>query len=347
MNQRITNTPWHMGLEAWCAQHFGAARQPVAAAAEWAPYEAHKPERFYHVPSVLVVLTSTTEHLHRGFVGAVELLRVSTSGFKAVLVTDMYRSAATELCQWPIEQVVDEALWLRQSSDNWLDCAASQVAAAQQFYGASYVISPTDAADARLLIEHLARAYNVLDSVRDSALEVLQAGTGPEAAAEGFRSGWGKHLGGSQEASVRRELTEYDGAGSLSAEICAGRSGVLLAADELADPGLIDGAARAGWSTVLLAAGDPAPGRNFLAGAVRACADALSLGASGSGLPMVAALPAEWPALPQAAGTLTRGTERHSTEPQSWTLHLPGLGSLVFTTEETAAVLTELSSICG
>lgn len=360
MNQRIVSTPWHMGLEAWCAQHWGTAQQAGPAAAEWAPYEAHKPERFHHVPSVLVVLTANTRHLHRGFVGAVELLRASTSGFKAVLVTDMYRSPAAEVCEWPVEQVVDESLWLRQSCANWLDYAAEQVVTAQQFYGASYVIAPRDAAEARSLVEHLGRAYNVLGTVRDSALEVLAAGSEPEPQPTGFRSGWGELWDQLQDGGgsgpVNRVFTDYaftehDDAGTLTAQICTvdigtGHRGVLLAAGELADPALVDAASRAGWSTVVLETGDPAPSWHFLAGAVRACAEALSVDAAGSRGPVLAALPAGWPDVPQAAGVLSRGADDRGGEAPSWRLHLPGLGSVEFTSQKTAAVLAELRSLC-
>lgn len=72
--------PWHQSLEQWCAEHIGHSRQAVPTQAQFAPFEAHKPEKFHQVAVVLVVLTSATRHVHRGFAEAAELIRASTSG---------------------------------------------------------------------------------------------------------------------------------------------------------------------------------------------------------------------------------------------------------------------------
>ena len=74
--------PWHQSLEQWCAEHIGHSRQAVPTQAQFAPFEAHKPEKFHQVAVVLVVLTSATRHVHRGFAEAAELIRASTSGFR-------------------------------------------------------------------------------------------------------------------------------------------------------------------------------------------------------------------------------------------------------------------------
>ena len=60
-----------------------------------------------------------------------------------MLVTDLYRPPALEVCDWPVEQLLAEETWSAHRSGNWLTQAAEHLRAAQQTYGASYIIAPT------------------------------------------------------------------------------------------------------------------------------------------------------------------------------------------------------------
>src|SRR5690625_155886 len=139
---------WHKSLEQWCAERFGLSRRSIREQADFAPFEAHKPEKFHEVAVVLVVLTSATRSLHRGFTEAMEPIRASTSAFGVVLVADLCQSPALDVCDWPVEQLLAEEMWSAHQQSNWLAQASEHVQAAQQSYGASYVVAPDEAKSA-------------------------------------------------------------------------------------------------------------------------------------------------------------------------------------------------------
>lgn len=270
-----TELPWHWSLEDWCTQHFGFRRQQAKAdSAPWAPYEAHRPERHYEVPSVLVVLSSTAAHLQRGFISAVDLLRTSTNGFKAVLLTDMYRPPAAEVCEWPVEQVISEPLWMRHKSSNWLDYAAESVQRAQRFYGAQFILAPRNQQEARDALGHLAAVYNVLDPVLAQAEVILHRQSASPAEPPGVRWGWQSLREGHE---LRRHFTFGEGT-AVTVEISTGRRRGLLVGERHALPPFMQrAAAQAGWAVAELSteSSRSTDVRPFFTGAARALRDAL------------------------------------------------------------------------
>lgn len=273
MKLRANSLPWHWGIESWCAEHFGQSRSDTEESAPFAPFEAHKPERFFDVPVVLLVLPSTTRAIHRGFAHAADLLRVATAGFRPVLVTDMFRTPALEVCDWPIEQILPEEVWLAHGRrSNWLEHAADHILAAQQYFGASYVLAPKTPDSARRTLRKLAQAYNAQESVLAQAEKILDSTVGDTTETYGFRHGWEQLTAG--ETNVREFCTSADV--RVRAELNWGSGpGILLHVSGELPEDLLGAVHSAGWSRVELH-NHPSGDIPFTAAVARACVDAFS-----------------------------------------------------------------------
>lgn len=333
-----TNTPaltWHHSLEQWCAARIGHSRQSVPRQAAFAPFEAHKPEKFHQVAVVLVVLTSATRHMHRGFAEAAELIRASTSAFRAVLVTDLYQPPALEVCNWPVEQLLSEEMWSATQPGNWLDQASQHLTAAQLTYGASYLIAPTSADSAAAALRHLAHVYNAPTAVLAQALEILAESPGDDAPAPlGFRHGWDSVVAGDLQ---RRSFVSAQGE-QVEALLHRGTGrGVVLDPEGRLPETLLGAAENAGWSTAVFTAtpeGSSSPGR-FAVNVQRACADALH-----SGGPVLACLPAGKPVEMSAEGRIVPA------DPDGqWSIELDSVAVVRFAPEQAPEVLSHLQSV--
>lgn len=326
--------PWHLGLESWCADHFGISRLTPGERPEFAPFEAHKPERFYHVPVVLLVLTSATRPIHQAFAEAAELIRVSTAGFRPVLVTDLYRSPALDACDWPVEQILPEEAWLAQHPTNWLNHAAAHLRTAQQYFGASYVLGLRDEADAHTALGHLARTYNAQESVLIQALRIFTSGLRPNGCGEGFRHGW-EDLGAGQRQ--QRRFFSHLGA-EVDVDLYRGTgAGVILAAGASVPEEVLEAAQSSGMSTAVMnAPGAEHGGESFAAAVARACADALRQG--GPTLAASAGAPA---AELGADGWLDTADQ------SQWTVELESVGSIRFPPQQAHRVLAEVQGLYG
>lgn len=327
--------PWHQSLEQWCAEHIGHSRQAVQTQAQFAPFEAHKPEKFHQVAVVLVVLTSATCGLHRGFAEAAELIRASTSGFRAVLVTDLYRPPALEVCDWPVEQLLAEETWSAHQSGNWLTQAAEHLRAAQQTYGASYIIAPTGDESAAAALRHLGYVYNAPTAVLAQALEILAEAPQDDAAASlGFRHGWETIAAGNAQ---RRRFVSAE-AEQVEAHLHrgTGRGLVLDPAGQMPDE-FLRAAQDAGWSTAVFPAapqGSNTLGR-FAANVQRACADALHAGG-----PVLVCSPAGEPVETSAEGRIVPAGPDGQ-----WSIELDSVAVVRFSPEQAPEVLSHLQSV--
>lgn len=338
--------PWHQSLEQWCAEHIGHSRQAVQTQAEFAPFEAHKPEKFHQVAVVLVVLTSATRGLHRGFAEAAELIRASTSGFRAVLVTDLYRSPALEVCDWPVEQLLAEETWSAHQSGNWLTQAAEHLRAAQQAYGASYIIAPTGAGPAAAALRHLGYVYNAPTAVLAQALEIFAAAADDSAAAEddaaaplGFRHGWETLAAGD---SQRRRFISADGE-QLEVDLHRGSGrGVLIDPQGQLPAGLRDAAQNAGWSTAVFdptGEGSSALSR-FAANVQRAGADALHAGG-----PVLLCAAEGAPLTDDADGRIEPVGSNDLSSDDRWSIELDAVAVVRFAPDQAPEVLSRLQSL--
>lgn len=326
---------WHHSLEQWCAERIGHGRQSVQQQAAFAPFEAHKPEKFHQVAVVLMVLTSATRHVHRGFAEAAELIRASTSGFRAVLVTDLYQSPALEVCDWPVEQLLSEERWSAAQPGNWLGGASQHLMELQELYGASYLVAPTGDESAAAALRRLAYVYNAPTAVLAQALEILAEASQDDAAAPlGFRHGWDTIAAGD---SQRRRFVSAE-AEQVEVHLHRGTGrGVVLDPEGRLPQGLLDAAEGAGWSTAVFTAvpeGSSTPGR-FAANIQRACADALH--AAG---PVLVCSPAGEPVETSAEGRIVPpGPDGQ------WSIELDSVAVVRFAPEQAPEVLSQLQSV--
>lgn len=331
------NTPaltWHQSLEQWCSDSVGHSRQAVQQQADFAPFEAHKPEKFHEAAVVLVVLTSATRQLHRSFAEAAELIRAATSAFRAVLVTDLYQSTALEVCDWPVEQLLAEEMWSAQRRGNWLAEAAQHVGSAQQTYGASYIIAPTGAESAAAALRHLAYVYNAPTAVLAQALQIFaEAPVEGAAAPLGFRHGWETLTAGDSQRRTFRSAqgNEVD----VLLHRGTGCGVVIDPAGRLPDE-LLHAAQHAGWSTAVLPAAGEAPAQNrFAANVERACADALNAGG-----PVLVCSSAGKLSDADADGRIELvGPEGH------WSIELDSVAVIHFSMNQAPAVFSYLQSV--
>lgn len=173
MLNTITSTDsWHQTLEEWTQQQFGTwHRIPDARPAPFAPFEAHRPEPFYTLPVIMVVLSHRTRGFHHELVQAIDLIRISTASFRPVLFLDTAQSPAITACDWPVEQCLPEAL--AEPGKNWLDVAAANLTRAVKFYGATYVLAPKNTDEAEESVRRLALAFNAEPGVLASAAQTL------------------------------------------------------------------------------------------------------------------------------------------------------------------------------
>lgn len=351
MRQRRSIT-WHQSLADWAAAHYGAPggpvpRQPSRRGLAFAPFEAHRPERFHTRPVALLVLSQDADVDPAALAEAVELVRISTNGFRAVAFTDSYGVSTRIRPEWPVEQTLPEEAWLCQpnrAGQNWLDAAAEQLEWTVEHYGADHVLAPRDPAEAAAVVTLLAHAYNAQPPVLRAALETLAGAETPAEHAdrdagerEGFRSGWAG-LGPGQH---RRRF--HLGGVHVQATITVGQGlsgGTLLGAADAAPSGLVGAAHDAGWSSVLLsvqkagAAGD----EPFIAGVLRACLDALPE----PGAVVVLDGDESWTLPDEERSGLLR--QDQSAEGR-WRVEVPGVAVLRFGESEARQVFGRLSGI--
>lgn len=287
---------WHQSLADWAAECYGAladggGRRTPRRGLAFAPFEAHRPERFHARPVALLVLSQDAEVDPSAVADAVELVRISTNGFRAVAFTDSYGVSRRIRPEWPVEQTLPEEAWFCQSGragQNWLDSAAEQLEWAVEHYGADHVLAPRDLAEAAAVVTLLAHAYNAQPPVLREALKTLAetessadglqdsrvaddprgpsrsdrsspAQASPEHGSqdagerEGFRSGWAGLGPGQHHRNFR-----FGGA-HVQATITVGQSptawsrrGTLLGPADMASVELLCAAHGAGWSSVLL-----------------------------------------------------------------------------------------------
>jgi hypothetical protein len=326
---------WHQSLEQWCAENFGHRRQSVQEQAYFAPFEAHKPEKFHEVAVALVVLTSATRSLHRGFVEALELVRASTSAFRAVLVTDLYQSPALEVSDYPVEQLLAEETWSSHQDSNWLEHAAAHVVSAQGSYGASYLVAPAGPESAAAALRHLAYLHNAPTPVLAQALEILAENLHDEAAGPlGFRHGWEVLTAG---APQRRVFVSAQGH-EVSAQIFPGSGrGVVVDPSGALPQELLRAAQNTGWSTAVLSAtgqGTSAASR-FATNVQRACADALN----GGGPVLVYSEGGDSGRVP------VDGRLRPPDSDDRWSVELDSIATLLFAPDQASRVFDRLQSL--
>lgn len=330
--------PWHLGLEEWCLANIGLTRQAVGQQADFAPFEAHKPEKFYEVPVVLMALTSATRALHRSFAEAAELIRASTSGFRAVLVTDLYRSPVLDVCDWPVEQLLAEETWSSHQQSSWLDQAVEHLKAAVGAYGASYVVAPADADSAATGLRHLARVFNAPAAVLNQALTLFTAAEADDAEAPlGFRYGWEALAAGE---SQRRTFVSAE-AEEVQVQLHRGSGcGVVVDPEGRLSPELLQAAQNAGWSTAVLPAEDSSSvADRFGANVWRACADAMHGGGP------VLICPAAHPLLLGSAEGRIEPEGSDASPDGRWSIELESVAVVGFSENQAARVFSHLQSV--
>ncbi|WBL19790.1 hypothetical protein [Citricoccus sp. NR2] len=332
--QHLTTITWSQSLEEWCTEKYGVRAQKVSGRTEFAPYDAHRPERYRGVPAVLVVLTSATRHLHANFAEALDLIRTATSGFRAVLVTDDYHSTALTRSDWPTEQILPESSWLRQHHTNWLASATDQVRAAQRYFGASFVVAPSGTSHARDLLKDIARAYNAQQPVLDAALTLFdQDLSDPTGVNSGYRGGW-QAIEESDDPHSTRRFISGDGVTAVTANLLRGRGhGVVVDHRGLLTEGLRAALESAGWGIAeLTEETSTAEGDNpFTRGAALACADALRHAGPAVLIDDVVS---------GSMGSLRRGESQ-----DVWELDVDQLGRVSFTEENAERVLSEVGRL--
>ncbi|MDS2174054.1 hypothetical protein Q7C18_15220 [Nesterenkonia sp. CL21] len=184
--------PWTRTLEQWTRARYRDAPVPVRDTLPFAPREAPKPKAFQKIPVVMIVLTRRTRHLHAGVCQAVEIIRESTYGFRAVVFTDDAVSPAFGAVDWAIEHCLPEdALHRLQPGKNWLETASDHLEWAQREYGASLVLAPDDEESAVEAVHRLAVAFRAPAKIVDSACERARAGfTAAADVRHGLRGWW-------------------------------------------------------------------------------------------------------------------------------------------------------------
>lgn len=328
---------WHHSLEEWCTRVFGNEYCEVGDRFEFAPYDAHRLDRYVGVPVVLVVLTSATSDFHANFAEGLDLIRMSTNGFRVVLLTDEFESAALGRSDWATEQILPEQLWLERRESNWLETAAEQVIIAQRSFGASYVIAPTSIEHARDLLAVYARAYNAQPAVSGAAIELFDRHLPAlEAEAHGYRGEWNARDYDVATSSGMRTFVSSMGDSRVEAELSLGQGhGVLIDFSGVTSQDVRERAVEAGWGTVVLSSATGRP--EFLRGVALACADALR----GYGPSAVVLAPGN--NIANIAGF--SGTLQLSDDKVSWSLDIPTLSQVVFTYERMRPVLFEVGRI--
>lgn len=325
MTRMASSSSWSEPLESWCTRHFGSERLAADDHAQFGPFEAHKRERFFDTPVVLFVLPSTTASLHLALAKAADLIRVSTAGFRAVIVTDMYRSPAIDACDWPVEQLVPELAWQAHQDSNWLEYAAESVVKAQQYFGASYVLAPDTLEAARAALRLLARSFNCQDAVTDNALQLLAAEASEPEASDGSRGGWSDVSVG--EPAVRTIAEPGQGEVTVSMTRGAGRGVLLCIADSATSP-LLSAANDIGMSTAVFAAAEHSSTESVRM-AVRAAADGLAFGG-----PILVG--------EELSGCTAGDGVIHGQSPEKWLLRVPDIAVIRFNSEQASQVFAEV-----
>lgn len=170
----VSSSSWSAGLEAWAHGRWSEQMIPVGGTMDFAPLGTERPRAFFEVPVVIVVMTRATARLHRALSRAVELLRESTYGFRAVLFTDDVDVARSAEVDWTLEHTMAEAEWSQVSSENWLTQAAEHLAWAQLQYGASLVLAPQTPDQVRSAIARIGAAFLAAEKVRRTAASLAE-----------------------------------------------------------------------------------------------------------------------------------------------------------------------------
>lgn len=170
----VLASSWSAGLEAWARARWSEQMIPVGGTMDFAPLGTERPRAFFEVPVVILVMTRATAQLHRALFRAVELLRESTYGFRAVLFTDDVGVAESAEVDWTLEHTMSEDEWSRVSAENWLTQAAEHLAWAQRQYGASLVLAPETPEQVRAAVARLGAAFLAAEKVRRTAATLAE-----------------------------------------------------------------------------------------------------------------------------------------------------------------------------
>lgn len=283
---------WSAGLEAWARARWSEQVIPVDTTMDFAPLGTQRPRAFFEVPVVILVMTRATRRLHRAMFRAVELLRESTYGFRAVLFTDEVSVFEAAEVDWALEHTMPEAQWSQISAQNWLVQASEHLAWAQRQYGASWVLAPETPDQVRAAVARLGAAFVAPEKVRQTAASLAEEeldGLGETMALSSRRveslRGWWSQLG-SGRSTVRVDVGVGDGArlrfvvDRPESAGGAGDAGLLIGPHGAAVESFLGLGRQAGYATVSFEVeeGDAAAVQGGLETAIRAAVEALGAG---------------------------------------------------------------------
>lgn len=142
------------------------------------PQKARNPAAYDRVPSVLVVASAATRHLHRAFFESLELLEKASGAFKVAVFAEAGSEDIIKGFDWAVEHVFSEGAWWGMSNRNWLEMAYGRLEWAQQMYGASCVVAARSVIEANAEISRLG-TYFGLDRLAVSAAQTHMERTVP------------------------------------------------------------------------------------------------------------------------------------------------------------------------
>lgn len=267
----IRSTSWSTSLETWARGRHGDRVLTAPSTLDFAPTGTLRPQTFYGLPVVLVVLTRRSAPLHAALTDAAEIIREATYAFRAVAVTDTPAAEVIQAVDWTVEHLLGEVEWAALQETDWLPGAVDHLEWARRTYGASLVLAPETPEQLLEEISRLGAFAEAPEKVLDTAIERAQErlGRSEEQESEGGASGarrerglrgwWARAL---EDGAARRVLLEgAPAAGALEVTVRRGDgAGVLIGLDPAADPSpapVLETALRTaparGWSTVSIA----------------------------------------------------------------------------------------------
>lgn len=247
-DRRQVENVWSLSLEEWLGVGaLGRVADSRFPKFQTAPFEAHKPERFHHVPLVAFVSTRAGREFQKAMIEAAELIRLSTNGFRSMLFVDEAEIPSSEVAAWHVEQCVPEDFWLANTGDNWLPVVANYFQEVKEQFAVSYVVAPRNITEAKSTIAKLGALFGARPGVTRRGLERFDGVIVADSRKSGFRGGWG---GIQQESS---SISFESSAGELvSGSFSEGIASASLVGFSGPSDGVYSSAQSAGWRTARL-----------------------------------------------------------------------------------------------
>lgn len=246
MNASDVRSSWSHSLEDLVcdySQREFNRRRPLG----FTPKKVRNPAAYERVPSVLVVASAATRHLHRAFFESLELLEKSSGAFKVSVFAEAGSEGITKGFDWAVEHCFSEGAWWSMSGRNWLEMASARLEWAQEMYGASYVLAARSVPEATAEIARLGTYFN-LDKLTVSAAQAHMEETAAVTVgtAHSWVRGWLHELSsGTSEHGFDNEALR-----GLTVSVCKTESAIALVTRADEHPSLEQEAQSRGWNVV-------------------------------------------------------------------------------------------------